>query len=120
VSTRHLEALFNPKSIAIMGASERSHNLGGIVLRNLLSSDFKGQMVVVNDKGYENVHGVACVRRVRHLPFVPDLAIICTPPETIPAVVKDLGNKKVKTAMILTGGLSRTHSKSGRPLDVFG
>ncbi len=116
MSTRHLEALFNPRSIAILGASERSRNLGGIVLRNLLASDFKGQMVVVNDKGYENVHGVPCVRRTRYLPFVPDLAIICTPPETVPKVVKSLGGHKVKTVMILTGGLSRMHSRSGRSL----
>lgn len=116
MSTRHLEALFNPQSIAILGASERSHNLGGIVLRNLLASEYRGKLLVVNDKGYDDVHGIPCVRRIRFMPFVPDLAIICTPPEMIPSVIRDLGQHKVKTAMILTGGLSRTHSKSGRPL----
>lgn len=116
MSTRHLESLFNPRSIAILGASERSHNLGGIVLRNLLAFDFPGRLVVVNDKGYDEVHGIPCVRRPRHMDFVPDLAVICTPPETVPSVVRELGQQKVRTAMILTGGLSRTYSRSGRPL----
>ncbi|MBU6953014.1 bifunctional acetate--CoA ligase family protein/GNAT family N-acetyltransferase [Hahella sp. HN01] len=116
MGTRHLEALFNPKSIAVIGASERSNNLGGMVLRNLMSTDYSGRLVVVNDKGYHDVHGVPCVKRPQQMPFRPDLAIICTPPESVPRIVRVLGNVKVKTAMILTGGLSRTHSRSGRPL----
>ncbi len=116
MSTRHLDALFNPKSIVILGASERSQNLGGIVLRNLLSSDYPGKLLVVNPNEYNNVHGIPCTRKVSQMPFTPDLAIVCTPPESVPRTVKKLGQQGVKTAMILTGGLSRTHSKSGRPL----
>lgn len=116
MSTRHLDALFNPKSIVILGASERSQNLGGIVLRNLLSSDYPGKLLILNPKGYQDVHGIPCVGKVSKMPFVPDLAIVCSPPETVPRMVKALGKAGVKTAMVLTGGLSRTHSKSGRPL----
>ena len=116
MSTRHLEALFNPQSIAIVGASERSLSLGGIVLRNLMASVYPGELFVVNSKGYSDVHGIPCVRRFNHLPFTPDLAIVCSPPETVPKVIKQIGQAKCKTAMILTGGLSRTHSRSGRPL----
>ncbi len=116
MSTRHLESLFNPKSIAIIGASERSTNLGGIVLRNLMGSDYAGELVIVNNKGYANVHGIQCVRRASVLPFRPDVAMICTPPETVPMIVQQLGQQKVKVAIIMTGGLSRTHSRSGRPL----
>lgn len=116
MGTRHLEALFNPKSVVIAGASERSDSLGGIVLRNLLAGDYSGRLAVVNANSYEEVHGIPCVRRVDRLKFIPDLAIICTPPESIPSLVRELGKHRVRTAMILTGGLSRTHSKSGRPL----
>ncbi|WP_020406894.1 bifunctional acetate--CoA ligase family protein/GNAT family N-acetyltransferase [Hahella ganghwensis] len=116
MSTRHLEALLKPKSIAILGASERSDSLGGMVLRNLMSTDYDGQLVVVNERGYHDIHGIRCVKKVGQLPFRPDLAIICTPPETVPMLVRQLAQKRVKTAMILTGGLSRTHSRSGRPL----
>lgn len=116
MSTRHLDALFNPKSIVVLGASERSQSLGGIVLRNLLSSDYPGKLLVVNPKEYDNVHGIPCFKKVSKMPITPDLAIVCTPPESVPRTVKQLGHLGVKTAMILTGGLSRTHSKSGRPL----
>ncbi len=116
MSTRHLEALFKPKSIAILGASERSNNLGGMVLRNLMSADYPGKLVVVNEKSYDDIHGIECIRKISHLPFRPDLAIICTPPQTVPLLLRQLAQARVKTAMILTGGLSRTHSRSGRPL----
>ncbi|RMF18479.1 MAG: GNAT family N-acetyltransferase, partial [Gammaproteobacteria bacterium] len=115
MSTRHLDRLFAPQSIVILGASERASNLGGMVLRNLLSSEYRGKLAVINEK-YDEVHGIKSYARVRHLPFVPDLAIICTPPETVPKMVRKLGEHKVRACMILTGGLSRTHSRSGRPL----
>jgi acetyltransferase len=116
VSTKHLRALFNPESIAVFGASERSKSLGGMVLRNLIATGFEGQLVTVNLHDYNHVHGTKCVKRVSKLPFVPDLAIVCTPPDTVARLVKQLGKLGTKTAMILTGGLSRTHSLTGRPL----
>lgn len=116
MSTRYLDALFNPKSICILGASERAQNLGGMVLRNILASDYPGKLMVINSSEYEQVHGIECVTKVSKMPFSPDLAIVCTPPETVPGLMKQLGKAGVKTAMVLTGGLSRTHSKSGRPL----
>ncbi|MDX5300186.1 MAG: CoA-binding protein, partial [Gammaproteobacteria bacterium] len=73
MSTRHLEALFNPRSIVIVGASERATNLGGMVLRNLMASDFPGRLLVVNQSDYGNVHGIPCVRKVSKMPFRPDL-----------------------------------------------
>ncbi|PIE43324.1 MAG: GNAT family N-acetyltransferase [Gammaproteobacteria bacterium] len=116
MSTRYIEALFNPKSICIVGASERAQNLGGMVLRNLLASDYPGKLMVINPSDYEEVHGIECISKVSNMTTATDLAIICTPPETVPSLVKQLGKAGVKTAMILTGGLSRMYSKSGRPL----
>lgn len=116
MSTRYLEALFNPSSIAVLGASERPNNLGGMVLRNLLASEFPGRLQVVNSNDYPNVHGVPCVAKVGRMPFSPDLAIICTPPETVPKMIKQLGDARVRTVMVLTGGMSRAHSETGRPL----
>lgn len=116
MSTRYLEALFNPSSIVVLGAAERPNNLGGMVLRNLLASEFPGQLQVVNRNDYDSVHGVPCVAKVSRMPFAPDLAIICTPPETVPKMIKQLGEAKVRTAMVMTGGMSRAHSKTGRPL----
>ncbi len=116
MSTRYLESLFNPESIAVIGASERADNLGGMVLRNLLSGNFPGRLAVVNRRGYDQVHGVACDAKIGDLDFVPELAIVCTPPVTVPRVIRRLGEQGVRTAIVMTGGMSRTHSKSGKPL----
>ena len=116
MSTRYLESLFNPESIVVVGASERPGNLGGIVLGNLLDGKFPGRLAVVNRKGYKRVYGVACQAKISDLGFVPDLAIVCTPPITVPRVIRRLGEQGVRTAIVMTGGMSRTHSKSGKPL----
>ncbi len=116
MSTRYLESLFNPASIAVIGASERADNLGGMVLRNLMGGGYPGRLLVVNQNDYENVHGVPCVKKVSKMEFSPDLAIICTPPDTVAKTIKRLGEAGVRTAIVMTGGMSRTHSKTGQPL----
>ncbi|WP_336368110.1 bifunctional acetate--CoA ligase family protein/GNAT family N-acetyltransferase [Marinobacter sp. C2H3] len=117
MSTRYLESLFNPESIVVIGASERADNLGGMVLRNLMGGGFATERLrVVNQNDYDNVHGVACVARLEKLDFTPDLAIICTPPDTVPKMIRRLGEANVRTAIVMTGGMSRTHSKTGQPL----
>lgn len=116
MSTRYLESLFNPASIAVIGASERADNLGGMVLRNLMGGGYPGRLLVVNQNDYDNVHGVPCVKKVSRMEFSPDLAIICTPPDTVAKTIKRLGEAGVRTAIVMTGGMSRTHSKTGQPL----
>ncbi len=116
MSTRYLESLFNPASIVVIGASERAANLGGMVLRNLLGGSYPGQLLVVNQNDYDNVHGVRCVKTIAKMDFIPDLAIICTPPDTVPKMIRKLGELGVRTAIVMTGGMSRTHSKTGQPL----
>jgi acetyltransferase len=116
LSTRYLESLFNPASIAVIGASERADNLGGMVLRNLMGGGYPGRLLVVNQNDYDNVHGVPCVRKVSKMDFSPDLAIICTPPDTVAKTIKRLGEAGVRTVIVMTGGMSRTHSKTGQPL----
>jgi acetyltransferase len=116
LSTRYLESLFNPASIVVIGASERSNSLGGMVLRNLMGGGYPGKLLVVNQNDYDNVHGVPCVKKVAKMDFSPELAIICTPPDTVAKTIKRLGEAGVRTAIVMTGGMSRTHSKTGQPL----
>ncbi|QSP94297.1 bifunctional acetate--CoA ligase family protein/GNAT family N-acetyltransferase [Marinobacter salinisoli] len=116
MSTRYLENLFNPDSIVVIGASERADSLGGMVLRNLMGGEYAGRLLVVNRNDYDNVHGVPCVRKVSRMDFSPDLAIVCTPPDTVARTIRRLGEAGVRTAIVMTGGMSRTHSKTGQPL----
>lgn len=115
MSTRHLEAFFQPKSITVVGASDKP-KLGGVVLRNLLECGYRGQLTVINSGGYDEVLGVPCHTEVGRLGHAPDLAILCTPPTTIPRLVRQLGRRGVPAALILMGGLAATPSRSGRPL----
>jgi acetyltransferase len=116
VSTKYLKRFFQPRSIAVFGASEKEGNMGGIVLRNLQDSGFPGSRTAVNPEDYDQVFGVACYKGVSDLAEMPDLAIICSPPETVADIIRKLGANRVKAAMILTGGLSITLNPKARSL----
>lgn len=116
MSTKYLRRFFNPRSIAVFGASERANSMGGIVLRNLLDSGFEGPLMAVNSRGYEQVNGVPCYPDVASLPEMPELAIICTPAETVAEIVRKLGVHRVRAVMLLTGGLSLHQSERSKTL----
>lgn len=104
MSTRFLRHFFDPRTIAVIGASEKTHSMGGLVIRNLTDSQYPGTLWAVNPKGYASVHGRDCVRRVSDLPQVPDLAVICTPVASVPGLIEQLGRFGVRAAMVLSGG----------------
>nr|WP_297456904.1 bifunctional acetate--CoA ligase family protein/GNAT family N-acetyltransferase [uncultured Halomonas sp.] len=104
MGTRFLRHFFEPASLAVIGASEKPHSMGGLVIRNLQESGFPGAIWAVNPKGYDTVFGQRCVASVSALPSVPDLAVLCTPVATIPKSIEQLGKIGVKAAMVLSGG----------------
>ena len=104
MSIRNLDSLFDPRSVAVFGASRRHESVGGIVLRNLRSAGFAGPVHAVNPSGGE-IDGVATYASIALLPEVPDLALICTPPETIPTLIAQLGAAGTRAAVVVTAGL---------------
>ena len=102
-----LNSFFSPKSIAVIGASERDTSMGGLVLQNLKSSSFEYPVVAVNLKGYQSVFGFPCVKYLRETQQPIDLGIICVPPEVIPRILRQMGRLGIKAGLILTGGLAR-------------
>ncbi|MDN3650297.1 GNAT family N-acetyltransferase [Reinekea marina] len=108
----NLTSFFYPKSIAVIGASEREDSLGGIVIKNLQDSGYDFPITGVNLKGYKQVHGIPCVRYLRELQTSVDLVIICVPGDAITSVLRQMGRKKLRSAMILTGGMARQLSQS--------
>lgn len=116
MSTRYLKRFFKPSSIVVFGASERDGSMGGAVLQNLLESGYKGQLAAVNSQGYKQVYGVNCYPSVTDLPEMPELAIICSPPDSVANIIRKLGANMVKAVMILTGGLSRGQDASAESL----
>src|SRR5512139_2581999 len=105
MTTRNLEALLTPQSVALMGASPTPGSVGNIVARNLLRAGFEGPIHFVNPR-HTHVEDRRCVASVREIEGAPDLAIIATPPDTVPSIIAELGVKGVKAAVIITAGLS--------------
>ena len=105
MSIRNLERLFNPTSVAVIGASQRPGRVGTTVWRNLLDGGFAGPLYAVNPK-YSALGAVPVVPRVQDLPQAPDLAVVCTPPETVAPLVRQLASMGTRAVIVLTAGLS--------------
>jgi acetyltransferase len=115
MSTRNLSSLFRPKSVAVIGASERDNTAGTVVMRNLLQGGFSGPIMPVNPK-LQAVAGVLAYKDVESLPVVPDLAVICTPPNTVCDELRKLGERGTRAAIVLTAGLSAIVDAEGKSL----
>ncbi|MYN10400.1 bifunctional acetate--CoA ligase family protein/GNAT family N-acetyltransferase [Pseudoduganella aquatica] len=115
MSIRNFNSLFDPGSVAVIGASLRPGSLGAIVLTNMAEGGYAGALWPVNPK-YDELLGVRCYSKVSALPNAPDLAIICTPPATVPGLIAELGARGTRAAVVLSKGLDETRSggKSAR------
>jgi acetyltransferase len=111
MSTRNLDHLFEPASVAVIGASPRAGTVGATVWHNLRVGGFTGPRWAVNLK-HREIDGEAVFARVADLPAVPELAVICTPPATVPALVAELGARGTRAAVVLTAGLSREQKQA--------
>jgi len=117
VATQFLRRFFAPRSLVVIGASPKPESMGGIVLQNLLQAGFAGPVWAVNPRGYQEVHGVTCFRRIADLPEIPDLAVVCSPLSGVPTVLERLGRRQVRAALIVSGGASLdADSSDGRAL----
>jgi acetyltransferase len=103
MSIRHLDFLFDPASVAVIGASPRANSVGGTVWRNLRSGGFTGPIWPVNPK-HSMIDEAPCFADVAALPQAPELALICTPPASVPGLIKALGEGGTKAAVVLTAG----------------
>ena len=104
MTVRHLDTLFHPRSVALVGASKRPGSVGSTVAYNLLAGDFQGDLWLVNPK-YREINGAPCLNDIADLPEPPDLAVIATPPQTVVDIVNTLGARGTRTMVILTAGL---------------
>ena len=115
MSVRNLDRLFQPRSIAVIGASDRERSIGALVMRNLLAAGFAGPVWPVNLRRSE-VAGLPAFADVASLPAVPDLAVVCTPAPTVPELIDALGRKGTRAAIVLTAGLNGQRAADGRTL----
>ncbi|MBI1207564.1 MAG: GNAT family N-acetyltransferase [Azospirillum sp.] len=103
MSIRNLEFLLKPTSIALIGASRRPNSIGAVVARNLFNAGFEGPIMPVHPRE-RAIEGVLAYPSVAALPLTPDLAVICTPPDSVPGLIDELGARGTKAAVVITAG----------------
>ncbi|MFV0663211.1 GNAT family N-acetyltransferase [Denitromonas sp.] len=103
----YLTPLFEPKSVGVIGASERETAIGGVLIRNMLDAGFKGKIFAINPK-HDKVHGVMCYKSVEDVPHRLDLVVIATAAQKVPAIIDGCGRAGVKAAIVLSAGFSET------------
>jgi acetyltransferase len=106
MSIRNLDSLFDPHSVAVIGASDRPGSVGATVWRNLREGGFAGPRWAVNAKR-SVVAGEPAFARVADLPGAPELAVVCTPADTVAGLIHDLGRRGTRAAVVLTAGQTR-------------
>ena len=107
VKRRSIDALLDPRSIAVLGASDRPGSIGEIVLGSLRRCGFVGEVWPVNPR-YKEIHGYPCFAHISELPGRPDVVAICTRGDTAPAHLKDILAAGGRSAVIYDGGFSES------------
>ncbi len=114
MTVRNLQYLFKPRSIAVFGASDRPGSLGAVLMENLLNGGFAGPIMPVNPR-HRTVRDQPAYRDVAALPEAPELAVIATPPSTVPRIVAELGKRGTRAAVVITAGFN-AHDADGKQL----
>ncbi|BAL24523.1 bifunctional acetate--CoA ligase family protein/GNAT family N-acetyltransferase [Azoarcus sp. KH32C] len=103
----YLSPLIEPKSVGIIGASERENSLGHVLVRNMLDGGFRGRLFAVNPK-HESVLGVPCYKSVEDVPHRLDLAVVAVRADRVLSIVESCGRAGVKAVVIISSGFSET------------
>jgi acetyltransferase len=106
MTVRNLDKMFFPRSAAVFGASNQAASVGKTVTDNILSAGFSGPVWLVNPRHAE-IAGHICYPDAESLPEPPDLAIIATPPETVPGLIDQLGKKGTRAVVVITAGVEQ-------------
>jgi acetyltransferase len=115
MTIRNLDALFEPKSIAVIGASNKPRSVGAVLARNLFEAGFEGPIMAVNPHE-QAIRSTVNYRSVAELPTTPDLAVLATPPPTIPGLIADLGAQGCRAAIVVTAGFGEGAEAEGAHL----
>ncbi|MBN1367355.1 MAG: bifunctional acetate--CoA ligase family protein/GNAT family N-acetyltransferase [Dehalococcoidales bacterium] len=103
VGLKGLEPFFSPRSVAVIGATDKDGAAGRIILENLLVSGDRRKIFPVNPNHKETLN-LKCYSSVKALPELPDLVVIITPAETVPGLVEDCGKSGIAAVTIISSG----------------
>ena len=99
------QPLFDPKSIAFIGASNSPGKWGCIVLKNLINGGYQGTVFPVNPKE-KKVLDIKAYNQIKDIPEIPDLAVIVIPPPAIPQAIDDCVERGIRAGLIITAGFA--------------
>ena len=102
-----LETLFNPKGVAVIGASGKELHIGNRVIKNLMDFGYQGGIYPINPKADE-IRGIKAYKSILDVPGQVDVAHMVIPAKFVPMAVEDCGKKGVKHIIINSGGFSET------------
>ena len=99
----NLNRIFNPKRVAVIGASEKECSIGAKILQNLTGSGFTGEVFPVNPFR-QTVQGLTAYPNISQTPAQVDLAIVATPAQTVPSIIEECGTSGVSGVIIVSAG----------------
>ncbi|WP_457638976.1 acetate--CoA ligase family protein [Persephonella sp.] len=108
-----LDFLFNPESIAVIGATDKKEKVGYAIFKNIISGGYRGKIFPVN-KRLDTLEGYRVYHSVLEIPEKVDLAVISIPIQYIPELFDQLGKKGVKTAVVISAGGKETGEKGAK------
>lgn len=113
MGTYNLHRLLSPRSVAVIGASDRRDSVGRTVMENLLREDFDGRVFPINPK-HSEVMGIKCRESVLEVEDAVELAVIATPIETVPSLLRQCEDKAVAGAVVISAGGSEAGEEGRR------
>jgi acetyl coenzyme A synthetase (ADP forming)-like protein len=100
-----ISSIFKAKSVAVVGASTNPEKTGHIILKNIIDGGFRGKIYPINPKG-EKILGLSCHPSLTAVRGPIDVVVIVVPAKFVPDVMDDAGKKRVKGAVVISGGFS--------------
>jgi len=111
----NFESFFNPKSVAIVGASRHKGKVGHEILANMIAAGYEGEIFPVNPQT-GTIEGLKCYPDLRSIGQIPELVVIIVPAKIVPAVMRQCVKIRVKSVIIITAGFKEV-GKEGRELE---
>lgn len=110
-----LEKFFGPKSVAVVGASQKKGKVGHEILTSLIGGGYKGEIFAVNQKA-DSIEGLKCYPTIESIGDVPELVIIVVPAAIVPSIMNQCAKVGVKSVVIITAGFKEV-GKEGKHLE---
>jgi len=98
-----MRELFEPASVAVIGASAEKNKVGNIILGNMIESGFQGSLYPINPR-YPEIMGLKCYPRITDVPGPVEMAVVVVPAKFVLQVMEECGQKGVKAAVVISAG----------------